>query len=196
MKTLLRILLVVGVLVCLAVPAYLGGAQYWKLVTRTKWRTAEVENGEIVSVVNSTGSVKPKMQVTVGSFVSGPLLPEYTTPEEAAAENAQASAWLKDNADWLAMLPDNERVDPYDYTRVGVPLPDFNHDVQVGMLLAKIDPLLYWANVNRDAAALQNRIADVQRVKALLQQAINDERRALDLRAEDKTFIAQATACR
>ncbi|MCE9528548.1 MAG: efflux RND transporter periplasmic adaptor subunit [Planctomycetales bacterium] len=192
MKTLLRILLVVGILVVLLVPAYYGGTQYWKLVTRTQWRTVEVEKGGIIAVVNSTGTVKPKMQVTIGSFVSGPLLPEATKPEEIAAEEAQATAWMNDNAEWMAMLPKNERVNPHDFTRVGVQLPDFNDDVQVGKLLAKIDPLLYWANVNRDAAALQNRIADVQRAKAVLQQAINDERRALDLRAEDKTFIAQA----
>jgi len=192
MKTLLRILLVVGILVGLAVPAYYGGAQYLKIVNRTKWRTVEVEKGGIVAVVNSTGTVKPKMQVTIGSFVSGPLLPESTKPEEKKAEEDQATAWNEDNAEWMAMLPENEQVDAHDYMRVGVQLPDFNDDVKVEMLLAKIDPLLYWANVNRDAAALQNRIADVQRAKALLQQAINDERRALDLRAEDKTFIAQA----
>ena len=39
-----------------------------------KWRTAEVEEGDIVEVVNATGSIKPVLQVTVGSFVSGPIL--------------------------------------------------------------------------------------------------------------------------
>jgi len=52
--------------------------------------------------------------------------------------------------------------------------------------------MIYDANVNRDMANYDSRMADVSRVKAQLQQAINDERRALDLRAEDKTFIAQA----
>ena len=155
MKTLLRILLVVVVVVCLVVPAYLGGAQYWKIVTRTKWRTAEVEKGQIVSVVNSTGTVKPKEKIIVGAFVSGPILPDKLDD-------------FKDS------------------------LPDFNDEVKAGQVIAKIDPMIYDANVNRDKANYDSRMADVSRVKAQLQQAINDERRALDLRAEDKTFIAQA----
>ncbi|MFN0021178.1 MAG: efflux RND transporter periplasmic adaptor subunit [Pirellulaceae bacterium] len=149
MKTLLRILLVVGILVGLAVPALYGGAQYWKIVTRTKWRTIEVEKGGIVAVVNSTGTVKPMEKIVIGSFVSGPLLA----------------------------------------TRK---LPNFNDAVKADQILAEIDPTIYIANVNRDKASYDSRMADVMRVKAQLQQAINDERRALDLRAEDKTFIAQA----
>ena len=148
MKTLLRILLVVGILGVLCVPAYFGAAAYWKMVTRTKWRTAEVEQGRIIAVVNSTGTVKPKEKIIIGAFVSGPLLPKQ--------------------------------------------LPDFNDEVKTGQILAEIDPMIYDANVNRDMANYDSRMADVSRVKAQLQQAINDERRALDLRAEDKTFIAQA----
>jgi len=148
MKTLLRILLVVGILGVLCVPAYFGAAAYWKMVTRTKWRTAEVEQGRIIAVVNSTGTVKPKEKIIIGAFVSGPLLPKE--------------------------------------------LPDFNDEVKTGQILAEIDPMIYDANVNRDMANYDSRMADVSRVKAQLQQAINDERRALDLRAEDKTFIAQA----
>jgi HlyD family secretion protein len=148
MKTLLRILLVVGILGVICVPAYFGAAAYWKMVTRTKWRTAEVEQGRIIAVVNSTGTVKPKEKIIIGAFVSGPLLPKQ--------------------------------------------LPDFNDEVKAGQVLAEIDPMIYDANVNRDKANYDSRMADVSRVKAQLQQAINDERRALDLRAEDKTFIAQA----
>ena len=155
MKTLLRILLVVGLLSGLLVPAYFGASAYWKIITRTKWRTAEVEQGRIVSVVNSTGTVKPKEKIIVGAFVSGPILPDK----------------LDDFADSL---------------------PNFNDEVKAGQVIAKIDPMIYDANVNRDKASYDSRMADVNRVKAQLQQAINDERRALDLRAEDKTFIAQA----
>jgi HlyD family secretion protein len=148
MKTLFRILLVVGILVALGVPAYFGGLQYWKSVTKVNWRTAEVTRGKIVSVVNSTGTVKPKEKIIIGAFVSGPLLPKQ--------------------------------------------LPDFNDVVTAGQVLAEIDPMIYDANVNRDKANYDSRLADVSRVKAQLQQAINDERRALDLKAEDPTFIAQA----
>ena len=57
MKTLFRILLIVGILAVLGVPAYFGGIAYWKSVTAIKWRTADVEKGGIISVVNSTGTV-------------------------------------------------------------------------------------------------------------------------------------------
>ena len=148
MKTLLRILLVIGILAALGTPAYIFGMQYWKERMRTRWRTAEVSRGQIIAVVNSTGTVKPREQVTVGAFVSGPLLPKE--------------------------------------------LPNFNDTVKAGQILAEIDPTIYDANVNRDKANYDSRVADVNRVKAQLQQAINDERRALALRAEDPTFIAQA----
>src|SRR4029079_5896941 len=99
-------------------------------------------------VVAPTGTVKPREKITMGGFVSGPLLPKE--------------------------------------------LPDFNDEVKAGQVLAEIDPMIYDANVNRGRAKYDSRMADVSRVKAQLQQAINDERRALDLRAEDKSFIAQA----
>jgi HlyD family secretion protein len=67
---------------------------------------------------------------------------------------------------------------------------DFNQSVHKGQLLAKIDPLLYESNVLRDEAALVTRQADVDRVKALLQQAINDEKRAAALRADNKDFVS------
>jgi HlyD family secretion protein len=38
-----------------------------------RFRSAVVEEGEIVSVVNSTGTVQPVLNVEVGAFVSGPV---------------------------------------------------------------------------------------------------------------------------
>ncbi len=46
---------------------------YWKERNRTNYRLASVSRGPIVSVVNSTGTVKPVLSVSVGSFVSGPI---------------------------------------------------------------------------------------------------------------------------
>ncbi len=147
MRTLLKYLII------LAVIAGLGTAVYWPisryLAERNKivWRTAKVEEGKIIAVVNSTGTIKPKLQVTVGSFVSGPITELHC---------------------------------------------EFNQEVKKDDLLAKIDPRIYEANVSRDKAVLANRKADIPRVQAQLQQAINDEKRAIALRQEDKTFIAQA----
>ncbi len=69
---------------------------------------------------------------------------------------------------------------------------EFNQEVKKDEVLATIDPRLFAANVSRDEAILNTRKAEVERVKALLQQAINDEARAIALRKQNEDFIAQA----
>lgn len=68
---------------------------------------------------------------------------------------------------------------------------DFNDEVKKGDLLAEIDPRIYKAAVARDRAALASREAEVKRVEAQLQRAVNDEQRALKLKKENKDFISQ-----
>ena len=73
MKMLAKIVavcLVLGVGVAVAFP-YLRA--YWKARHKPSYRQAEVIRGEIISVVNSTGTVQPVLRVQVGSFVSGPI---------------------------------------------------------------------------------------------------------------------------
>jgi HlyD family secretion protein len=113
---------------------------------RPRYRDAEVVRRTISSVVNSTGEVKPVLSVSVGSFVSGPII------------------------------------------RLHV---DFNERVEKNQLLAEIDPRIYIAAVDGAKAALLTRQADVERVRALLQQAINDERRSVALRKDNPDFISQ-----
>jgi HlyD family secretion protein len=69
---------------------------------------------------------------------------------------------------------------------------DFNQKVTEHMLLATIDPRIYKAAVARDSAALKNREAEVDRVKAQLQQAINDEERAKKLYEDNPDFISES----
>lgn len=147
MRTLFKLLIVLAVLGGIGYAAWKPIQNYLAKRNEVTWRTAKVESGTIVAVVNSTGTIKPKLQVSVGSFVSGPI------------------------------------------TELHV---EFNQEVKKDELLAKIDPRIYDAAVARDQASLANREADVFRVKAQLQQAINDEKRAVALREEDKSFIAQA----
>jgi HlyD family secretion protein len=147
MRTFLVFLLGIAVLAGLGTTAYGPAMDYWAKRNAPVWRTAKVDQGELVAVVNSTGTVKPKLQVMVGSFVSGPILELYC---------------------------------------------EFNQEVKKGDLLATIDPRIYEANVARDRASLANREADVDRVQALVQQAINDEQRTLALRMKDEDFISQA----
>jgi HlyD family secretion protein len=69
----IRLLIIGGVLVGL-------GFLVWPPISRAlaernkpRWRTAKVEKGDITSVVNATGTVKPTKSVQIGSFVSGPI---------------------------------------------------------------------------------------------------------------------------
>jgi HlyD family secretion protein len=68
---------------------------------------------------------------------------------------------------------------------------DYNAEVKAGDLLAEIDPRIYDAAVDREQASLQTRMAEVDRVKAELQRAKNDEQRANALKAENEDFISQ-----
>jgi HlyD family secretion protein len=67
---------------------------------------------------------------------------------------------------------------------------DFNAVVKKGQVLAEIDPRLLAAAVERDEAAIESQKADLKRVEALLQQAINNEKRARQLLAINKDYIA------
>ncbi len=69
---------------------------------------------------------------------------------------------------------------------------DFNDKVEKGMLLAKVDPRIYKAAVERDTASLLRAKADVERVKARLQQAINDMKRAEQLQEINEGYISQS----
>ena len=67
---------------------------------------------------------------------------------------------------------------------------DFNSRVEKGKPLALIDPLLLQAAVDRDRAFLDTQKADLVRVEALLQQAVNDEKRARTLLAVSRDYLS------
>ena len=71
MRILIRLVLLACVIAGL-VFASQRGRSYWKERNRPKFRTAELTEGPITAVVNSTGEVKPVLSISVGSFVSGP----------------------------------------------------------------------------------------------------------------------------
>ncbi len=147
MMRLLRWLVILGVLGGLGYAASEPIARYWKERNRVIFREEAVTRGRVVSVVNSTGTVKPVRSVLVGTFVSGPVESIFV---------------------------------------------DFNDEIKKGTLLARIDPRLYKAAVERDRALLATRKADVERVKANLQQARNNEARSKALKAENRDFISDA----
>jgi HlyD family secretion protein len=145
MKRLIRWLVILGVLggVGWAIAAPVAG--WLRERSRVTYREAVVTRGRIVAVVNSTGNVKPVRSVSVGAFVSGPVVEICV---------------------------------------------DFNDEVKKEQVLAKIDPKIYEAAVAGSRAALATRRAEVKRTKANLQQACNNEKRALTLQAQNKNFIS------
>jgi HlyD family secretion protein len=67
-------LLVLGIGGWFGVPPLLA---YWQSRNKPSFRQATVSRGEVISVVNSTGTVQPVLNVQVGSFVSGPVQTVY-----------------------------------------------------------------------------------------------------------------------
>ncbi len=137
-------LVVVGAVGAVSLPRMQA---YWKTKYGVKFREETVSRGDITQVVNSTGAIQPVLKVTIGTFVSGPII------------------------------------------QLNV---DFNSKVKKGDIMALIDPRLYEAAYDSDKARLATADADVVRVTALLQQAINDEKRSKLLRAENRDFISDS----
>lgn len=119
---------------------------WWRTRNVPQYRTSKLLRGDLVSVVNSTGTVTPVLSVRVGSFASGPVVKLHV---------------------------------------------DYNTPVKKDGLLAEIDPTLYEAVRDRDAAALNLARADVGRVSAQLLQAKNDFRRAKSIRSTSKGGISE-----
>jgi HlyD family secretion protein len=167
MRSLLIAIIVLSVLAGGVAAAYRPALDYWEQRNAPKWRTAEVARGGIVSVVNATGTVKPVLQVSVGSFVSGPIDPEFVMRDRAG----------------------NVMLD-----RNGQPLriAEFNQEVKKDDMLAKVQETIYRANYDRDKAQLDTKKAEVERFEALLWQARRDEQRAINLQKENAKYIAQA----
>ena len=79
MKKLLTVILVLAVLGGLLAAGGMKLHAAWRERHKPKFHEASVERGEIVAVVNSTGTIQPVLRVSIGTFVSGPI-------EELAAD--------------------------------------------------------------------------------------------------------------
>jgi HlyD family secretion protein len=147
MKLVRPLLIAVAVLVTLGMAVSWSAARYFEEHNRPRFREVKVVRRTVSAVVNSSGEVKPVLSVSIGSFVSGPIVKLHV---------------------------------------------DFNDRVKKGQLMAEIDPQIYKAAVEGARAALVTRQADVVRVRALLQQAINDEKRSIALHKQNRDFISRA----
>jgi HlyD family secretion protein len=74
MRTLVKLAIAVLILGGGGALAYPYARGYWDQRNKPEFRQVKVAKGEIVSVVNSTGTVQPVLRVQVGSFVSGPVV--------------------------------------------------------------------------------------------------------------------------
>src|SRR5262245_43394266 len=167
MRTLIVVVVVLVVLAAGGAAAYKPAIDYWQRQNMPKWKTSAVTRGEVVSVVNATGTIKPVLQIAVGAFVSGPIDAEF-------------------------QITDHDRKKLFDKNGEKKHIVEFNEEVKKGAMLAKVQDVIYRANKERDEASLESRTADLERVRALLWQAKRDEWRALDLREKSDKFIAQS----
>ena len=119
---------------------------WWEKRSIPTFQTAKVSRGRIETVVNSSGTIKPVLSVSVGAFTSGPI------------------------------------------AKVNV---DFNSVVKKDDVLATIDPRLLEAAVEHDRATVESQKAELARVQALLQQSKNNEKRARQLLAINKDYLAE-----
>ena len=138
-------------LLCLLLLAGLIGGgikakQDWDKKKKPDFRVAKVTRGAIVHEVKTSGTVEPILKITIGSFVSGPILDTYV---------------------------------------------DFFDQVEKDQLLARVDPRIWQAAKSRDEASLATTQAELQRVKANLQQACNNESRARKLLAINEDYISE-----
>ncbi|QDT12746.1 efflux RND transporter periplasmic adaptor subunit [Planctomycetes bacterium K23_9] len=145
MKTAFKLLIVAGVIGAAGAVGYQPAKEYWAKRNKVTWETAEIESGDITRFVNSTGTIQPVLSVSIGSFVSGPIV------------------------------------------ELNV---DFNDEVKKGDILARVDPRLFKANVDRDQATLATREADLKRVEAQLQQSLNNYMRGKNLRTKNADFMS------
>jgi len=124
-------------------------------------------------------------------------------PVVAYFEERNKPKWRTQNAikgDLVQSVNSTGKVEPIKRVSVGASVSgpiselfvDYNSKVSEGQLMARIDARLYNSSVARDRAVFKTREAEVERADAMLQQALNDERRGGDLQKRTKDFISDA----
>jgi HlyD family secretion protein len=68
---------------------------------------------------------------------------------------------------------------------------DFNSTVKKGQVLAQIDTRLSDASLNRESAALATQVAELDRLEALVKQAVRQEQRAINLRKTNIDYVSE-----
>ncbi len=157
--------LVFWLLIVLVISAGVAAVAYpartwWEERNAPKYLTATVSCGRVETVVNSTGTVKPVRTVSVGAFTSGPI------KEVTIDFNSEITKISE--TEWQVTGPKSGPV----------------------KWLALIDDKLQTAAVDRDKALVASQEAELQRVEALLDQALIKKDRGDKLMKINLEFIS------
>lgn len=101
MRSLIKWIIILSVLVGIGVAGYAPAMKYWKDRTKIQYRTQLVARGDITLVVNATGEVQPVQKVSIGSVVSGPvekLYVDFNDPVKKDQVLAEIDPKLYDSA--------------------------------------------------------------------------------------------------
>ena len=133
----------------------------------------------------------------IGAFAAKPMREKW---EERNRPNFKTEK--VDRGDVVSFVSASGKIKPIETIKIGsfvsgpirdMPIEiDFNRTVKKGDLMARVDPALIQAQADSAEANLKVREGEVERIKAQLQLAINDEKRALDLREKKQDFVSQA----
>ncbi|MEQ1825044.1 MAG: efflux RND transporter periplasmic adaptor subunit [Pirellula sp.] len=134
----------------------------------------------------------------LGTICAFSYRPVYDYIEERNTPKWRTQSVIK--GDLVQSVNSTGKVEPVRRVSVGASVSgpiselfvDYNSNVKEGQLMAKIDARLYNSSVARDRAVFKTREAEVERADAQLQQALNDERRAGELRKFNRDAISDA----
>ena len=177
MKTLIKIVIVLLILAGIVAASVKPIHDWWRKRNLPNWREDAVTAGEIISVVNSTGTVKPVQSVQIGTFVSGPIDP--TTPLVDFNQEVK-------KGDVLAIIDQRIYIADVDRDEAAVQAAKATGEAARATVEAAE------AAVTAAQATLRTRQAEVDRARAQLKQAENNESRGLSLAAQNQDFISRA----
>ncbi len=171
MKTALGLLVVVALVGC-------GVLYYTKYVGAdppTRFRTATIKQGDLLSTISATGTVQAEENVDVGAQVVGRI-------QDLGIEPSELNGRKPDD------IPPAERAK---LKRV-----DYRTVVHPNTELAYIDPAIYKAQLAQAEASLERAKADVIQLKAKREQAEADWQRAQRLRPDRAAADKEAAAAK
>ncbi|GAB5402608.1 MAG: efflux RND transporter periplasmic adaptor subunit [Aureliella sp.] len=74
MRFFVKCLIVLAILGGGAAAAYKPSVEYMRQRNKPEWETAAVIQGDAVRTITTSGKIRPVLQVSIGSFVSGPIV--------------------------------------------------------------------------------------------------------------------------